>query len=87
MISRFCFNISFGFISDFNSFNHDNEIVDVYDFNIGNSDGEISVLDVIIVLNCIIDDDGCDYICMDYNEDTNIDIMDIILMINIILDN
>ena len=51
-----------------------------------NSDGEINILDVIIVLNCILEDEGCDYICMDYNEDSEVNILDVIIMVNIILD-
>ena len=50
-----------------------------------NLDGEINIIDVIIVINCIIGTDSCDYICMDYNDDQNIDVLDIILMVGIIL--
>ena len=52
-----------------------------------NSDGEITILDIVIVLSCILDDNECDYLCMDYNSDSNIDIFDILLMINIITNN
>jgi hypothetical protein len=49
--------------------------------------GEISVLDVILVINCILQNGECDYICMDYNEDSEVNILDVIIMVNIILGN
>ena len=57
--------------------------IDFCDLNL---DGNIDVLDIILVINCILQNEGCDYICMDYNEVSEVNIIDIILMINIILD-
>ena len=51
-----------------------------------NSDTDINVLDVIILVNMIID--GEDYINVaDLNFDENIDILDVVLLVNIILDS
>ena len=67
-------------------FQDTSECVDI-DYCDLNFDGEIDVLDIVIILNCILENEGCDYLCMDYNSDNDIDILDIITMVNIILEN
>jgi hypothetical protein len=57
--------------------------IDFCDLNL---DGNIDVLDIILVINCILQNGECDYICMDYNDDNEVNILDIILMVNIILE-
>ena len=58
--------------------------IDFCDLNL---DGYIDVLDIILVINCILQNGECDYICMDYNEDSEVNIFDVIIMVNIILGN
>ena len=58
--------------------------IDFCDLNL---DGNIDVLDIILVINCILQNGECDYICMDYNEDSEVNILDVIIMVNIILGN
>ena len=48
-----------------------------------NSDTNIDILDILVLVNCVIDGD-CDS-CSDLNEDGNNDILDIITLIQIIL--
>ena len=47
-------------------------------------DGEVTILDIVLIVNCILSND-CDE-CSDWNYDGSVDILDIILMINIILE-
>jgi len=47
-------------------------------------DGEVTILDIVLIVNCILSND-CDD-CSDWNFDGSVDILDIILMINIILE-
>lgn len=49
-----------------------------------NGDGNLNILDILVVVNCILTTADCDD-CMDINEDDNINIMDLIEMINMIL--
>ncbi|MEE2858433.1 MAG: nidogen-like domain-containing protein, partial [Candidatus Neomarinimicrobiota bacterium] len=49
-----------------------------------NGDGEVSILDIIRLINCILDDE-CGP-CYDLNDDGSVNIQDIISIINIILD-
>ena len=55
-------------------FQDTSECVDI-DYCDLNFDGEIDVLDIVIILNCILENEGCDYLCMDYNSDNDIDIL------------
>ena len=48
-----------------------------------NEDGDASILDIILEINCILYEDCPD--CADLNEDGLINIQDIIILINIIL--
>ena len=48
-----------------------------------NGDGDISILDIIAMINCILD--GVCPDCSDLNADNVINIQDIIMLINIIL--
>ncbi len=50
-----------------------------------NSDTNIDVLDIIVMVNCIIDGDCTG--CSDLNGDSNSDILDIVQLVHIILDN
>ena len=54
--------------------------------NIGdlNNDGDITILDIIKLINCILDDE-CGT-CYDINGDGGTNIQDIIALINLILD-
>ena len=47
-------------------------------------DGEVTILDIVLISNCILSND-CDD-CSDWNFDGSVDILDIILMINVILE-
>ena len=47
-------------------------------------DGEVTILDIVLIVNCILSND-CDD-CSDWNFDGSVDILDIILMINVILE-
>ena len=49
-----------------------------------NGDGEVSILDIISMINCILHDECPD--CSDLNGDNQTNIQDIITLINIILD-
>ena len=49
-----------------------------------NLDNETNIQDVVIIINCILDD-NCDE-CSDMNGDEIIDILDIVLMVNFIMD-
>ena len=53
-----------------------------------NNDGELNVLDIILIVNIILygSDDECELILSDLNNDANIDVLDIVLIINFILD-
>ena len=48
-----------------------------------NGDGDVSILDIIAMINCILEEACPD--CSDLNEDNTINIQDIITLINIIL--
>ena len=48
------------------------------------NDGEVSILDIIKLINCILSDD-CGQ-CYDINNDVSINIQDIIILVNIILE-
>ena len=48
-----------------------------------NGDGEVSILDIIAMINCILHDECPD--CSDLNGDNMVNIQDIITLINIIL--
>ena len=48
-----------------------------------NGDGDVSILDIIKLINCILDDE-CG-MCYDVNYDAAVNIQDIIVLINIIL--
>jgi len=50
-----------------------------------NGDGQINILDVVFLVNCILSD-SCDDECLDLNFDLNINILDIIFIVNIILE-
>ena len=52
-----------------------------------NYDGELNVLDVILIVNVILygTEDECEFILSDLNNDANIDVLDIVLIISIIL--
>ena len=50
-----------------------------------NGDGQINILDVVFLVNCILSD-SCDDDCLDLNFDLNINILDIIFIVNIILE-
>ena len=47
-------------------------------------DGEVNILDVVYIINCILSD-NCDDECLDLNFDSEINILDIIFIVNIIL--
>jgi len=49
-----------------------------------NGDGDVSILDIISMINCILHDECPD--CSDINGDSQVNIQDIITLINIILD-
>jgi len=49
-----------------------------------NGDGDVSILDIISMINCILHDECPD--CSDLNGDSLVNIQDIITLINIILD-
>ena len=51
-----------------------------------NSDTFVDIFDIIIMVDCIVSDTGCEEICYDMNEDSLINIFDIIELVNIILD-
>ena len=52
-----------------------------------NQDGTINVFDVIILLDCILDDQLiCNEICSDINMDQSINILDVISIVSLILD-
>ena len=48
-------------------------------------DGEVNVLDVVFLVNCILSD-SCDDECLDLNYDSDINILDIIFIVNVILE-
>ena len=48
-----------------------------------NGDGNVSILDIISMINCILHDECAD--CSDLNGDNLVNIQDIITLINIIL--
>ena len=48
-----------------------------------NADGDVSILDIISMINCILHDECPD--CSDLNGDNLVNIQDIITLINIIL--
>ena len=51
-----------------------------------NDDGALNILDVVIIVNCILDE--CDgWECADVNEDGILNILDIVTLVNIILSN
>jgi len=52
-----------------------------------NYDGELNVLDVILIVNVILYDteDECEFILSDLNNDADVDVLDIVLIINLIL--
>ena len=50
-----------------------------------NSDGQINVQDIVIIINCILDNTCND--CSDMNNDEIINIQDIVILVGIILDN
>ena len=47
-----------------------------------NGDGDVSILDIISMINCILDEECLD--CSDLNDDNLVNIQDIITLINII---
>ena len=49
-----------------------------------NEDGDVNILDIVLVGNCVLSDD-CDE-CSDLNYDGSVDVLDIVLMINIVLE-
>ena len=49
-----------------------------------NEDGDVNILDIVLVGNCILSGD-CDE-CSDLNYDGSVDVLDIVLMINIVLE-
>ena len=51
-----------------------------------NGDGEVSVLDIVLVINMVLGQVPVDYIA-DFNMDGAVDVLDIVLVVNIILDN
>ena len=47
-------------------------------------DGEVTILDIVLIVNCILSND-CDE-CSDLNDDGEVNILDIIQLVNIILE-
>jgi len=70
-----------GSISDIGATSYDNgECSMTGDVNF---DNEINILDIVVIVNCILDD-SC-YNCSDVNDDNDINVLDIVFLMNIIL--
>ena len=50
-----------------------------------NGDGEVNVLDIVLISYCILGDYCDEYECSDLNYDGSVDILDIIIMVNLTL--
>ena len=50
-----------------------------------NEDGDVNILDIMIVVNFILSDTYDD--CSDLNYDGNVDVLDIMIMVNLVLEN
>ena len=48
-------------------------------------DGEVTILDIVLIVNCILSND-CDD-CSDLNYDGSVDVLDIMIMVNLVLEN